>query len=120
MRIGVFTALWGNLNFEQALDTAAAAGVGLKIAAPQRFRLAALALYLAMGWAGVLAGGSFFATLSVPVIVLIVTGGLLYTAGVAFYLWDRLPFHYTIWHVFVLTASLTFYAAVTLHVVETA
>ena len=27
MRIGVFTALWGNLNFEQALDTAAAAGV---------------------------------------------------------------------------------------------
>ncbi|HRX02648.1 MAG: sugar phosphate isomerase/epimerase [Anaerolineae bacterium] len=27
MRIGVFTALWGNLSFEQALDTAAAAGV---------------------------------------------------------------------------------------------
>ncbi|MCB2116024.1 MAG: hemolysin III family protein [Rhodobacteraceae bacterium] len=116
-----FTALSGHGTWLLAgLWTAAAAGVGLKIAAPQRFRLAALALYLAMGWAGVLAGGSFFATLSVPVIVLIVTGGLLYTAGVAFYLWDRLPFHYTIWHVFVLTASLTFYAAVTLHVVETA
>ncbi len=27
MRIGVFTALWGNLSFEAALDKAAAAGV---------------------------------------------------------------------------------------------
>ena len=41
-------------------------------------------------------------------------GGLLYTAGVFFYLVERLPFHYTIWHVFVLTASGVFYAAVTL------
>jgi len=73
-----------------------------------------------MGWAGLLAGGTFFATLSTPVIALIVTGGLLYTAGVAFYLSERLPFHYTIWHVFVLVASLVFYAAVTLQVVQTA
>jgi len=29
-----------------------------------------------------------------------------------FYLWKRLPFHYTIWHVFVLAASFVFYAAV--------
>ena len=27
MRIGVFTALWGNLSFEEALDKAVAAGV---------------------------------------------------------------------------------------------
>ena len=73
-----------------------------------------------MGWAGLLAGGSFFATLSTPVITLIVTGVLLYTAGVLFYLSERLPYHYTIWHVFVLAASLVFYAAVTLQVVETA
>ena len=52
--------------------------------------------------------------------VLMVVGGLLYTLGVVFYLWRRLPFHYTIWHVFVLAASLVFYAAVTLHLVQTA
>lgn len=99
---------------------AALTGVGLKLAAPDRFRPFAIALYLGMGWAGLLAGGSFFATLSTPVIALIVTGGLLYTAGVVFYLTERLPYHYTIWHVFVLVASLVFYAAVTLQVVQTA
>lgn len=97
---------------------AAFAGIGLKIFSPERYRWLALALYLAMGWAGLLAGGSFLATLSVPVIVLIVTGGLLYTAGVVFYLFERLPFHYTIWHVFVLAASIVFYAAVTVNLVQ--
>ncbi len=106
----LLATLWG----------AALTGVGIKLVAPDRFRRLALALYLGMGWAGLLAGGTFFATLSTPVIALIVTGGLLYTAGVVFYLAERLPYHYTIWHVFVLAASLVFYAAVTLHVVQTA
>jgi hemolysin III len=91
--------------------------VGLKVVSPERFRWAALALYLAMGWAGVLAGGAMLATLPGAVVALMVVGGLLYTAGVAFYLWERLLFHNTIWHVFVLAASLVFYAAVTVQVV---
>ncbi len=99
---------------------AALAGVGIKLVSPERFRRLALALYLAMGWAGLLAGGAFFATLSVPVIILIAIGGALYTLGVVFYLLERLPYHYTIWHVLVLTASLSFYAAVTVHLVQTA
>jgi hemolysin III len=57
------------------------------------------------------------AALPTPVIVLMITGGVLYTLGVIFYLWDRLPFHNTIWHVFVLVASLVFYAAVMVQVV---
>ena len=52
--------------------------------------------------------------------VLITTGGLLYTVGVAFFLFDRLPFHYTIWHVCVLAASAVFYAAVTVQLVQSA
>ena len=97
---------------------AALAGMGLKLISPERLRWLALALYLGMGWAGVAAGGTFFATLTAPVIALIAIGGTIYTAGVAFYLFERLPFHYTLWHVFVLTASLVFYAAVTLQLIE--
>jgi len=52
------------------------------------------------------------AALPGPVVGLMLAGGLLYTGGVAFYLLDRLPFHYTIWHVFVLAASGLFYGAV--------
>ena len=91
---------------------AALAGVALKLFSPERFRWLAIALYLGMGWAAVLAGGALLAALPVPVTVLMATGGGLYTLGVGFYIYDRMPFHHTIWHVFVLAASLVFYAAV--------
>ena len=91
---------------------AATAGVALKLVSPERFRWVALALYLGMGWAGLIAGGAFIAVLPGPVIVLMAVGGVLYTLGVVFYVWDRMPFHLTVWHGLVLAASLVFYAAV--------
>lgn len=91
---------------------AAALGVALKTVSPRRFRPLAIGLYLAMGWAGVLAGQDMLAALPGPVLALMLTGGALYSLGVAFYLWERLRFHYTIWHVCVLAASMLFYSAV--------
>ena len=105
----LLAGLWG----------AAVAGTALKIFSPQRFRWVALALYLGMGWAGVIAGQALLANLPGPVVALMVAGGILYTAGVAFYLWEALPFHNTIWHVFVLVATALFYAAVVVQVVAT-
>ena len=102
------------------LWSAAFAGAVMRFMAPDRLKIVAVALALGMGWAGLFAGDAFFAGLSTAVIVLIVTGGSLYTIGVGFFLFDRLPFHYTIWHVFVLAASAVFYAAVMLHLVQTA
>ncbi len=99
---GLLAALWGAAGF----------GVGLKLVAPDRTRWICIALSLGMGWASVLAGGGFLAALPPSAVVLVLSGGALYTLGVVFYLWERLPFHYTIWHVLVLTASLAFYAAV--------
>lgn len=100
----LLAGLWG----------AAALGVVLKLASPVRFRWLALALYLGMGWAGVVILPDLAAVLPLPVLVLMVTGGVVYTLGVVFYLWTRLPYHYAIWHVFVLVASFIFYAAVLL------
>lgn len=102
------------------LWVAAGVGMALKLVSPARFRWLAIALYLGMGWAGAVFGGDFVATLSPTVFSLILTGGLLYTAGVALYLFDRLPFHYTAWHVLVLAASMVLYSAVTMQVLETA
>jgi hemolysin III len=110
----------GNLWLLAGLWCAALAGSGMRMVAPDRLQLLAVAIALGMGWAGLFAGDAFFAALSMPVIVLIVTGGVLYTIGVVFFLCERLPFHMTIWHVFVLAASMVFYAAVTVHLVQTA
>jgi len=106
----LLAGLWG----------AALAGSGLKLVSPTRFRWIGLVLYLGMGWAGVLAGWDLFAQMSTPVLVMIIAGGLLYSGGVVFYLFERLPFHNTIWHVCVLVATMLFFAAVTCHMSETA
>ena len=60
--------------------------------------------------AGLVAFG-IFAELPPMTGVLIAAGGVLYTVGIGFYLARRVPFHMTIWHGFVLVASVTMYAA---------
>ena len=106
----LLAGLWG----------AALTGAGLRILSPDRMRWVGLAIYLGMGWAGAVAGGMVFATVSTSVFVLIVVGGSLYTVGVGFFLMSGMRYHYTIWHVMVLAATGVFYAAVLTHLVQTA
>ncbi len=87
-------------------------GVSMVVLSPARLRWASLALYLGLGWAGVVAGQQMIAALSPAGHALTLTGGALYTLGLVFFLWERLPFHNTIWHVFVLAATWIIYAAV--------
>lgn len=94
------------------LWTAALVGAAMILFGRGRLRYPSLALYLGMGWAGALAGGPLLAELSPAAVSLIFAGGMIYTLGVGFFLWERLPFHNTIWHVFVLTASGVIYCAV--------
>ena len=61
---------------------------------------------------------AIFAEMSGPVLNLVLVAGGLYTFGVVFYLSNRLVFHNTIWHVFVLAATVLLFAAVTLHLAE--
>jgi len=106
--VWLLTGLWGM----------ALAGSGLRVFGSGRWKWVAFALYLLMGWAGVAFGWSIFAALSAPVLALMLTGGILYTVGTIFLLWERLPFHNTIWHVFVMSATAVFFVAVTLHMAD--
>lgn len=103
---GLLAGLWGSAAF----------GTVLKIVAPTRFRWFALLLYLAMGWAGVFAGGAMLAELPWSVLTLMIGGGVVYTAGVMFFLFKGMLFHNTIWHVFVLAGSVLFFVAVSLSI----
>lgn len=96
--------------------SAALAGLALKLAAPRRLEGLAIVLYLAMGWAILAIGGPILDGLSTAGLSLILTGGGLYTIGVAVHLSPRLRFHNAIWHALVLAASFVFYAAVLVEV----
>jgi len=75
---------------------------------------AGLALYLGLGWLGVLLLYPLAATLPPPALLLTVIGGGLYTLGVVFFAWESLKFSNAIWHAFVLAASGCFFAAIAL------
>jgi hemolysin III len=107
----------GSPGFLAAIWGMALAGASIIVFSAERRTLLALALYLGLGWAGVVWGQPLFSGLSTAGMVLLLTGGLLYTGGVAFLLWHRLPFHNTIWHVFVLAATCVCYAALVVELI---
>jgi hemolysin III len=98
---------------------AALAGTALKLAWPFRFDRTSVALYLLMGWSGVVALRPIGESLPRATIALIVGGGVLYSGGVIFHVWRRLRFQNAIWHGFVLAAALCHYAAVLTTVLAT-
>ena len=78
----------------------------------QRYKRLSTAGYLAMGWLFVVALEPLLAALPLEGILWILAGGLCYTGGVVFFLWESLPYNHAIWHVFVLGGSLCHYVAV--------
>jgi hemolysin III len=86
-------------------------GVAGKLLAPHLWQRASLLLYMALGWAFVLAFEPISRSITQATLALVATGGVLYTIGVLFHLWRRLPFQNAIWHLFVLVATSVFYAA---------
>lgn len=92
--------------------SAAIFGVVLKLALPGRYDRASIALYLALGWVGVVAVEPLLAALPRPTLVLILAGGVLYTVGVLFYRWNSLKYQNAIWHAFVAAAAGCQYAGI--------
>jgi hemolysin III len=92
----------------------AAVGILVKLRWMGRFPILAPLFYLAMGWTGVFALRPLLATVGPGVVEWLVAGGVVYTLGVAFYAWKRLPFNHTVWHLFVLGGSVCHFVAIAL------
>lgn len=92
----------------------AVAGIVLKLWQPRRFRRFAVAPYLLLGWVGLSAFYPLYIALGPTIFALIAIGGALYTIGVLFHVWEKLPFQNAIWHAFVLAAAAVHYVAVLL------
>jgi len=91
-------------------------GVLLKVFFVGRFRAFSVALYIGMGWLVVFAVKPLVTALPAGGVTWLAAGGLAYTLGVAFYLWERFPFHHAVWHLFVLAGSVCQFLSVLLYV----
>jgi hemolysin III len=87
-------------------------GMVLKLALPGRFDRFAIVLYLLLGWSGVIAYESMTSALPGPGLWLLAIGGILYSIGTLFHVWQTLRFQNAIWHAFVLLAASCHYSAV--------
>jgi hemolysin III len=102
LAIGMTAGIW----------TVALAGALVKLRYPRRLERLSIAIYLALGWQGLFLMPSLFSSLPSPAAVLLVTGGVLYSAGAAFHVWKTLPFQNAIWHGFVMLAAGCHYAVI--------
>lgn len=92
------------------------AGVLLLLLFPGKYSGARVVVYILMGWLAIFVVKDIRTAIGIGGISWLVAGGLSYTVGVIFYLWDRLPFNHAIWHLFVLSGSLCHFFAILFYV----
>jgi hemolysin III len=95
------------------------AGILFRLVFGERFRLAAVASYVMLGWLCVIAAKPILTLVPVGALLWIAAGGLAYTTGVFFFAATRIRHHHAIWHLFVLGGSVCHYVAVVLYVLPT-
>ena len=75
-------------------------------------RIVQLSIHLIMGWLILVAMVPLVEKLTLPGCLWLLLGGVFYTAGVFFYVYDRIKHFHGIWHLFVLAGSVTHYFTV--------
>lgn len=91
----------------------AAIGIFQELLIGHRTRKLSLVLYVLMGWVGVVAVVPLVQALSPAGFGWLAAGGLIYTVGIVFYVFDdRFRHWHGIWHLFVIGGSTAHYIAV--------
>ncbi len=98
----VFFVLWG----------CTIVGILLQVFSLKRFEKLSLVLYVIMGWMAIWLLGDIINELSTAGVWLMISGGLCYTGGIAFYS-IRKKFMHAIWHLFVLAGNVLHYLCIT-------
>ena len=87
-------------------------GAALKLLAPRPRERFSTALYLLLGWSGLIVFEPLLGALPSSAFLLLLAGGTLYSLGLIFHRWKSLPYHKAVWHAFVLAAASCHYGAI--------
>lgn len=108
--VGVLHGTWG-LSILGLIWSLAVIGIVAKIVQGPGRIINTTWLYVAMGWVILVAVRPLVRLMPPTGLLLMLAGGLSYTAGVGFFLARRMRFNHLIWHLFVLSGtSLHFFA----------
>ncbi|MGM0508666.1 MAG: PAQR family membrane homeostasis protein TrhA [Fusobacteriota bacterium] len=92
--------------------TLAIMGIIFKAIFIKRFKLLSTLMYIGMGWIIIFAIKPLFISIDTVPFFLLVLGGLLYSLGTIFYLWNSLKYGHAIWHIFVLGGSISHFITI--------
>jgi len=90
----------------------AALGIGFTLIFWGRLKPLHVVLYILMGWLLVFFWNDIIPNIPKGLLMYIITGGVLYTLGVIFYGFKKIPHGHLIWHIFCVAASLSFYIGI--------
>lgn len=109
--LGVLRGPWG-WSMLAAVWALAIVGITLKIRRQTRHSRISIVLYVIMGWLAIVAVKPILALVPVPGILLILAGGIAYTAGLGFFAAQRIRYNHLIWHLFVIAGTTCHFFAV--------
>jgi len=81
-----------------------------------KYEMLSTAIYVLMGWMALAVSVQLFEHLPVMGLVWLVIGGCAYTFGVIFFIFERVPFFHTIWHLFVLAGGICHFFCIVFYV----
>ncbi len=83
----------------------------------ERFKKLSMACYIIMGWAIILTFRQILKAVALPGVLLLLLGGVVYTAGIFFYTSKKHKYMHSVWHLFVLAASICHCLSIMFYVV---
>ena len=103
----IFGVVWG----------AAISGIILNAISIERFKVVSMICYIASGWCVIAAIGPLIKVMEPAGILLLVSGGVAYTAGLVFYALKNIRYMHSIWHLFVFAGAALHYLCILFYVI---
>lgn len=104
----LFGIIWG----------VAAIGILLNVLGLEKFKKLSMVCYIGMGWAIIFSIRQIASVISMPGVILLIAGGIVYTVGIIFYALKKYRYTHSVWHLFVLGGSVCHYLSVLLYVLK--
>jgi hemolysin III len=87
-------------------------GIVVKSISVGKFEVVSTVMYVLMGWVVIFAIKPLYNSISSKGFILLMLGGVFYTAGTFFFIKDKNKYFHSIWHLFVLAGSICHFFAV--------